>query len=490
MLVLDRQAVAARPAPWHRTSAGRTTGAVLLAALVGCLALRLPYFRLPLGIDEGGVAFIARAWGSGHGSLYGAYWLDRPPMLVALYKVAVLGGATGVRILGAVAALSLVAITTVVARALAGDRGARVAAVVCAPLASSVALAAVYTPAELLAAVPAVASVGCLVAADRRRAVRWLVPAGALAVAAALIKQSFLDAGLAGAVFLLATLVRQRRGALRSLAAYGAGVVIALLPVAAWLGLAHLRVSELTYALFGFRVRALETLAASRVPLQARVHDLLLPAAGSGLLLAGVVAVAGLWAIRRERVLAPTLVAWVAGATVGVLGGGTYWPHYLIQLAAPASILAGCALASVPRAARLATAGAIAAIAVTVTVAGVSHARANPAQHSVVAVARWMRAHERPGDTQYVLYARANVGYYSALRSPYPYAWSLMMRAVPGAAARLLGLLRSPQRPTWIVQWQDPSAWGLDPHGAIRHALRTRYRLVARVHGHPIFRRR
>ena len=48
----------------------------------------------------------------GHGSLYGAYWLDRPPLLVALYKLAVTGGAVGIRVLGALAALALVAATT------------------------------------------------------------------------------------------------------------------------------------------------------------------------------------------------------------------------------------------------------------------------------------------------------------------------------------------------------------------------------------------
>ena len=80
-------------------------------ALVGCLALalvlRAPYLSSGLGLDEGGVAFIAKNWPSGDGSLYGSYWLDRPPLLVALYRVAVLGGDTGVRVLGALAALAL-----------------------------------------------------------------------------------------------------------------------------------------------------------------------------------------------------------------------------------------------------------------------------------------------------------------------------------------------------------------------------------------------
>jgi hypothetical protein len=88
------------------------------------------------------------------------------------------------------------------------------------------------------------------------------------------------------------------------------------------------------------------------------------------------------------------------------------------------------------------------------------------------------------------MYARANVGYYTGLPSPYPYAWSLMVRAVPGATGRLLALLDSPRRPTWIVGWQWPSAWHLDPHHAIKAALKQHYRVVAHAHGHPIYHRR
>ena len=142
MLLLDRPAAVA-PA---RTGERRLTHVVLAVALLATVGLRLLYLGFPLGIDEGGVAFIAKAWGTGHGSLYGAYWLDRPPLLVALYKLAVVGGPTGIRVLGIVAALALVAVTTVVTRAVAGERAARIAAVLSAGLASSIALAAVYTP--------------------------------------------------------------------------------------------------------------------------------------------------------------------------------------------------------------------------------------------------------------------------------------------------------------------------------------------------------
>ena len=209
-----------------------------------------------------------------------------------------------------------------------------------------------FTPAELLAAVPAVGSIGCLVAAHRRGQARWLVGAGLLAVTAALIKQSFLDAGFAGAVFLVASSVRDRRPRLRWAAAYAAGALIPLVAVAAWL-LAGARLapgaSSTRSSASGSTRCTRSRPRTSRSTI--RVHSLLAPGRG-------------LRPLRRarrrarrprgrcagDRVLAVTLAAWLAAGAVGVLGGGSYWPHYLIQLVAPASLLAGAALARAPRA--------------------------------------------------------------------------------------------------------------------------------------------
>jgi 4-amino-4-deoxy-L-arabinose transferase-like glycosyltransferase len=482
MLLLDRPAVA--PA---RTGERGRTHIVLAVALLATVGLRLLYLGIPLGTDEGGVAFIAKAWGTGHGSLYGAYWLDRPPLLVALYKLAVVGGPTGIRVLGIVAALALVAVTTLVTRTVASERAARIAAMLSAGLASSIALTSVYTPSELLAAVPAAGSIACLVAAHRRGQTRWLVGAGLLAVAAALIKQSFLDAGFAGAVFLVASSVRDRRPRLREAAAYAAGALVPVAAVGVWLAVAHVSPGSLVYALFGFRIHALDVLATSNVPLHVRLKSLWLPGAGSGLFVLLVIALRGVATLRGDRVLAVTLAAWLGAGAVGVLGGGSYWPHYLIEVVAPASLLTGAALSRVRVGSLVAV--LLAAVAVTGTVGGVGQARALQQRHGVVAVASYVRDHARPGDTQYVMYARANVGYYTGLPSPYPYAWSLLVRARPDATARLRQLLQSPRRPTWIVGWQRPSRWGLDPGGATARALHAHYRVIAHVHGHPIYHR-
>jgi hypothetical protein len=491
MLLLDREATTPRPASAVAVDRERRlTWLVLGAALLLCLGLRVPYMNFPLGTDEGGVAFIAKAWGTGgHGSLYGAYWLDRPPFLVALYKLAVPGGEVGIRALGALAALALVAGTTLMARAVAGHQAARIAALLSAGLASSIALTAVFSNAELLAAAPACASVACLVAAHRRGQARWLVGAGLLAVTAALIKQSFLDAGFAGAIFLVATSVRDRRPRLRWAGAYVAGALIPLVPVAIWLWAAHVSPGSLVYAVLGFRVDALHALAASNLPLHIRIRSLRLPGELSGLFVVLVIALGGLWALRRDGVLVATLAAWLAAGIVGVLGGGSYWPHYLIQLIAPASLLAGAALGGLRLPVRAAAVAALVAVAVIGTVGAAPVVRSARARGGVVDVAGYVRAHARPGDTQYVMYAKANAGYYSGLQSPYPYAWSLLVRAHPGAMPRLLHLLQSPRRPTWVIGWQPPNRWQLDPTHSIARALRAHYRVVAHRHGHPIYHR-
>ena len=87
------------------------------------------------------------------------------------------------------------------------------------------------------------------------------------------------------------------------------------------------------------------------------------------------------------------------------------------------------------------------------------------------------------------MYARANVLYYAGLPTPYPYEWSLMVRAAPRARAQLQRLLGSPRRPTWLVQWQDDDRWQLDPGGRMDSLIARGYRMAAIVDGRPIYRR-
>jgi hypothetical protein len=182
----------------------------------------------------------------------------------------------------------------------------------------------------------------------------------------------------------------------------------------------------------------------------------------------------------------PALAAWGLAALAGVALGGSYWPHYLIALVPLAAAGAAATLARHPRSA---------VVALLVLLLPAARTALQDAlrdwpdryQGAAASAAAYVRARAEPHQSVYVLYAKANVVYYSGLRDPFPYNWSLMMRAAPRAQPRLRTLLASePRRPTWIVEWQAPTAFGLDRSGATRALLRWHYRRVAGVCGHPI----
>jgi hypothetical protein len=456
-------------------------------SLLLVLLLRAPYLSAPLGRDEGGLAYIAQHWLDGHGSLYGAYWVDRPPLLIVSFRLAVVDGERGVRLLGALAAVALVIVITLLARAVAGPRAGRIAGVLAALLAGSVAIGAIFSPGELLAVVPSTLSVLCLILAHRSRRARYVLAAGALAVAAALIKQSFLDAGVAGVAFLAVSAVLDRDVRLRWPLAYAAGAAVPLGALILWLAAEGRSVGGFIYTLFGFRIELLHTLAGSDTPLHVRLANLQEPAWESGLLLVLAGAAVGLRHLRGDRVLVVTFGAWLAAATVGVLGGGSYFAHYLIGLVPVGCVAASVAIARARSPLRVAVLGAVLVVALLSAREGAVYMSHNSLRHAEVAVADYVRDHARPGDTSYVMYARPNVVYYAGLRHPYPYLWSLMVRAKPGAHEQLLRLLESAQRPTWLVQWHDEDRWELDPDGRVDRLLARGYRLAAIVCRRPIF---
>jgi 4-amino-4-deoxy-L-arabinose transferase-like glycosyltransferase len=464
--------------------------AVVALSVVLAVVLRAPFFGTPLGVDEGGLAYVAQHWVRHGTSVYGDQWLDRPPLLVLLIRVAVsAGGDAGVRVLGALAATALVVVVALLARAIGGARAGRYAAVAAAVLGSSIALQAVYTPAELLAAVPAAASVLCLILGLRSGRPGFLVAAGALATSAALVKQSFLDAGLAGVVFLTACAVRRPPGFRWAwVVAWAAGAALPALAVLAAAGTGYVGGRDLPYALVGFRVDALRTLAGSG-DAASRFRGLAMPAAASGLVVAIAFLPAGLRRLRGDPIVAATLVAWLVGGLVGVTGGGTYWSHYLIQIVPVSTVLFGIAIAQMRPAFRVSFAPAAVILACVAAVGATAYVAKHHPHAAERAVGTYIRAHARPGDTQYVLYARANVLHYGGLPTPFPYDWSLMVRAARGARPALYRLLASPRRPTWLVTWQDDDRWRLDRGAIVDGLLRRHYRPAATVDGHVILRR-
>jgi 4-amino-4-deoxy-L-arabinose transferase-like glycosyltransferase len=454
------------------------------------LALRMPWLDAALGRDEGGAAFIALAWHHSGPYAYGSYFLDRPPLLLLLFKLAAgADGATGVRLLGALAAVSLVALCTLLAVRVAGARAAPWAALISAALTSSLALQSVYTPGELLAAVPSTASVLCVVAAlERGEGARWSwSAAGALAAGALLVKQSFGDALVAGVVALLAAGLARgvgRSEALRRVASYLAGVAATVVAVVVWALVMNVSGHDIWYALVGFRLDAASVLATGAVGARLTSHlgsPLLYSGLGSALALAAV----GVALLRDRPAERAALGAWLLAGAAGIVLGGVYWPHYLIELAPAAAVGAAALLARRALPAALALCLVLAPGALYAA-GPIRHDRGDQLQQSAVTVGRYLRDRAEPGQTDYMLYARADILYYSGLRDPFPYNWTLMIRAVPHAREKLYALLASPRRPTWIVKWDPFGAYGMNRHRVVR-LMRRHYRRVASVCHHSVY---
>jgi hypothetical protein len=103
-------------------------------------------------------------------------------------------------------------------------------------------------------------------------------------------------------------------------------------------------------------------------------------------------------------------------------------------------------------------------------------------------VGRWLASSADRSDTVVVPFTHANVIEASGLSSPYPYSWSLPVRTLDPGLTLLTHTLTSRQgAPTWVVQWDSPHTWGLDPRDHVTHALQTHYREVAVVCGHPVW---
>jgi hypothetical protein len=457
------------------------------------LVLRAPWLAEPLGNDEGGLLYVAETWTSGGPFAYGDYFLDRPPLLVLLFRMAAeTAGVDAVRAVGAVAVAALVALVTLVGRELGGASAARWAAVLTAVLGSSLALSSVFTPAELIAALPSTASVLLLLVALRRPRARplLLAGAGALAVAALLVKQSFVDALIAGLVFLVASAWFDRRAARPRFADAGAYLCGAAVPIAGlvlWHQLAGLPTGSLAYALVGFRLDGLGTLSGSPGDLLGRFGTrLLLPLAASGLLVVAAWAVPGVARLRERPIACAAIAAWGLAGTMAILLGGSYWAHYAIQVVPVSAAAAGLALSAARPALARATAAMLTLLVAGELLVGPSVRTALARDLGAHAVAAFVRDQSQARDTIYVRYSQANISYYSGLRNPYSYQWSLMLRTIPGAERQLRTLLASSRRPTWVVEWEPATAYGLDRSGATTRILDRRYREVATVCGYPI----
>ena len=473
----------------RRVSTRRFVVAVLGAVAV----LRLTFLVGPLLSDEAGYLLVARSWRLSGPNLYGHYFVDRPPALLGLFRVAALvPWDHAARALAIPFALTMVAAAAWAAHQLVGGQGARWAAVAAGAFVVTPVLGAEEANGEVFAAPLVMLSVALAIAAVRHRgggAFRLAVAAGVCAALAVMVKQSFGDAVVFAVVLVVASVAQHRltrREGLRVALGGVAGGAVVLAAAWAYVAATPVGLSAATYSLVGFRESALAAIAGSELsPTAGRAGALVGYALLSGVLPVVVLLVREAWRWRFTG--AP--VAWAVTATllfeaVAIFLGGSFWPHYLIQSAPMLALAVGLWGPQLPWL-RLAAAAA-AGSAVVATGVHLAQNLARPVGDNEQ-TGRWLAASSRPGDTLVMLYGHAEVNEAAGLRSPYPYLWSLPLRTLDPHLTHLRALLAGPRRPDWVVVWTQLDSWDIDPGGRTRLELATHYRLLRHVCGHQVW---
>ena len=429
---------------------GGTRWPVALVATAAS-ALWLPTLIRPLSADEGGFLLVASQWSPGT-SLYGNYWVDRPPLLIGLFQLADLaGGRIALRLLGLVAIVASLLLAARIGRL--ASPGVRRAPVICAATAAVFLTTRLFGATEVDGELLAVPWVLLSVYATLRsttppgdglprswRPRSWPVLAGGSAAAALLVKQSMAEGFVFAAVVVgwlaLAPSTTPAAGYLATFA-LGASAVLALALTWAWLrGTSPLGLWDAVVVFRADATAVISGQADGATPHRAAVLTGSFLASGALLLLA-----AAFLPVRRGagrprtgarrgaetvdvRLLAAAVLLW---EIVAVASGGSYWLHYLIGTV-PGLVLAVAAVTTHhPARSSWPITGLAyaAAVGVVATIGGLAHDGTSPGD----AVATYLAARAQPGDTAVVAFGNPAILRDAAPLQPVP-------RAVEPAGAR------------------------------------------------------
>jgi hypothetical protein len=429
--------------------------------------------------DEGGFLMVAAQWAPGS-SLYGSYWVDRPPLIIGLFQLADLlgGGPVALRLLGAVWVAGSVVLAAVLARVAGrlGDRGTAGlspvwAAAVAAVFLASPVFGATEIDGELLAVPFVLAGVTAALKAvvpDTRRPLPWWALAGALGVAAAAVKQDMLEVFVAAAVLLAVLARRSPVRAARAAVAFICGVSVATAALLGWAAFHGTSPGELWDAIVTFRLEASSVIAHS-APHTARHRATRVFGAflGSGALALVVLAWVPSWhrsdPARRWPLVRVTAAAVLVWEICAAAAGGSYWLHYLVGLVPGLVLVTATAPAGWVRRPAY---GLVMTYAAVVAVAGVVTTALSPISTPAkdLDVEQYLAAHAQPGDTGVIAFGDPVLLQAAGLSSPYPELWSLPVRVRDSRLTQLTQVLSGRSRPTWVVVDGDTLAtWGVDP---------------------------
>ena len=480
-----------------------TRSLVAGAALVAFL-LRFPGLLWPVRPDEAGFTLVARHWHPQPDRLYGDYFVDRPPPIIALVKASDwIGGPLFIRFVAALGCVLLVVAAARTAYLLGGDRAARWTAVATAAVTTNTMIDAVAAKGEILGIPFVVGSFWLalealrVLPASRRRALLYAFLAGLAGMTAVGLKQN-MASGLAfgGAVLLVSALRKELSwpdfGRLSGAALVGAAVPVGI--TVAWCLAVGVRLETLWYAVYGFRSDANEVLSlGSRDAPVWRAGQLAVI-----FVLTGMVLIVGwflvnlphAWRRNAPATAGTLLVLLVDGA--GVVLGGSFWRPYLLGVV-PSVVLCAALVVGAPglrgRVMRLAVLLAAASCVISMLGWVVSNASSVDPPTEIY-TGQAIRDVSEPGDTIVVYGGRADIVMASGLESPYEHLWSLPMRTLDPDLAGLSALLASDKRPTWFVEWVSFSDWDDFGNADFQAVLEENYERHGDGCGHHIWLRK
>ena len=439
--------------------------AVAVAALV---IGRLLYLHEHLRPDEGGYLAVGAQWHSGGSSLYGNYWVDRPPLLITIFAFAArLGGAVPLRLIGLGAAVVTTVAIAWVAQRLAGRRAATWSAIVAAAWLVSPLAGADEVNGELLAApflaVGFAAVVHTLTARSPQSAAAAGVAAGAAGAAAVLVKQNMVDVFVLAAV--LGLLSMRRLGVRRiahMAASFCAGALAMTAAVAVWTIGHGTSLRQVWFAMYRFRLEVGRMqLAGGLQPNDlARRHAMVDLVLLNGMALAAVLTVLVLGAfvkhdssegstdlVRRHVPIA--LVVMLVYEVASIAAGRHFFSRYTLQTVVPLSVGVGLAAVRLPRLGRVVvTMSAVAAMVATLSASYPSTSNKLRAGEAIARVSHH-------GDSIATMNGYPALIYATGLPDPYPYLW-MTPEVILDAHSRLLtATLDGPHAPTWFAASAD-----------------------------------
>ena len=456
---------------------------VWLAALFALVG-RWPGLLWPPYPDESGYLTAAHSWNPQPNSLYGHFFVDRPPILIGVYDLADhLGGILFLRGLAAVGCALLVVAAAGCARAItADDRAVAWTALITAAITSARLIDPVAAQGEILAIPLIVTSFWLSLRALARPSLLLAFSAGLSGMLAVGLKQNMASALLFGGVVLVAGRVAGRIGPrdfwrLSGAAALGASVPV--LGVVIWALAAGVHLDEVWYAVFGFRSDALGVIAGGR---ESAAMDRAVEAAVA-VLVTGLAAVAVWFVIRVRQVWHADQVVTTGALTLLVFDGaslalgGSFWPPYVFGLVPGTVVFASLLLKAGGPSRRgvqliswYAVAGCLVGMLTWAWTDQTHWSRGYETGQAIGAVAE-------PTDTIEVYGGRADVVLGSGLSQPYRYLWGLPMRTLDPELVELKALLSGPDAPTWLVEEVSMDAWGLGNRAGLQAVIDARYEL-------------